>query len=280
MPSKITPPPLSPIEETLFITLFARADDATWTHSILRDRASADLADRIDYDPRKLKLDRKLAINTALRARHLDQWVSRFAHAHPGCSIVDLGCGLDTRRLRIQAPGDCVWFEMDHPAVLELRGRVLAPDGRCTPLAGDLAEPDWLEAVPRDRPAIIVADGVLPFLDAEVAKALFDRITRHVGRGEIVFNGYTRLAVRLMKRHPTIRALGVVAGAGFDDVREPLGWGRGLVFLEEQPLVASPFISALPAAYRLAFRLLARSAFMRREGGRVLRYGFGAVEDA
>ncbi|MFI7037898.1 class I SAM-dependent methyltransferase [Microbispora rosea] len=68
------------------------------------DTDSADLADTVDYDFRKLKVKPNLVVTTALRAKKLDDVVRAYVAAHPGCVVLDLGCGLDTRMFRCEPP--------------------------------------------------------------------------------------------------------------------------------------------------------------------------------
>jgi hypothetical protein len=45
-------------------------------------------------------------------------------------------------------------------------------------------------------------------------KRAFNRLTNHFHSGEIAFNGYTTLAVKLMKNTPSIKAIGIEASMG------------------------------------------------------------------
>ena len=57
-------------------------------------------------------------------------------------------------------------------------------------VGADVTEPDWLAAVPSDRPAVIVADGLLGFLALDQVGTLLHRLTSHFPSGEIAFNSY------------------------------------------------------------------------------------------
>ncbi|MEU8399979.1 class I SAM-dependent methyltransferase [Nonomuraea sp. NPDC048892] len=79
------------------------------------------MAGRIDYDFAKLKVKPSLVVTTALRAKMLDGVVRAFVAAHPGCVVLDLGCGLDPRMARCDPPPGVDWYDIDFPEVVRLR---------------------------------------------------------------------------------------------------------------------------------------------------------------
>ncbi|WP_410569058.1 class I SAM-dependent methyltransferase [Amycolatopsis sp. cmx-4-61] len=273
MPSPLR---LDPVQETLLLTLYARALDSKAPHPILGDTRSAAVADRIaadtGYDFAKLKLKPSLVTSTALRARKLDDVVRRFVAAHPDAVVVDLGCGLDTRWARCSPPEGVDWYDVDYPAVTELRRQYVSDPTHA--VAADVTEPGWAETLPGDRPAVIVADGVLPFLPGDSFRATVRRLTAQLPAGELALNGYTRFAAWAMKYHPSIKALGIAAAQGFDDPHEPEHWDAGLTLAEEQLLTRAPEVAAFPQPLRALTRLVARSTALSRQGTRILRYRF------
>ncbi|MFD4253882.1 class I SAM-dependent methyltransferase [Amycolatopsis thermoflava] len=265
-------PDLDPLRETLLLTLYARALDSKLPHPILGDADSAALADTIEYDFARLKLKPSLICGTALRAKKLDDAVRGFVAAHPRAVVLDLGCGLDTRVLRCDPPAGVGWYDIDFPDVVALRTQLL-PD-RSERLGVDLTEPGWLDPLPRDRPAMIVAEGLLPFLPGDTFQRMTRELTAHFDTGELAINGYTRFAAWSMKYHPAIKAIGITAAQGFDDPRTPETWNAGLTLVEEQLLTRAPEVADFPQPLRAATRLISHSAALSRQGTRILRYRF------
>ena len=91
---------LTPAQESLFLTLYLRALDFRSVDPILGDATSAEIADRIDYDFSRQKVQRSLVLDLATRTKTLDQLVRNFAARHPDAVVLDLGCGLDPRVVR------------------------------------------------------------------------------------------------------------------------------------------------------------------------------------
>ncbi|MGW5109306.1 class I SAM-dependent methyltransferase [Nocardia sp. NPDC004123] len=263
---------LNQLEETLLITLWAKALDSKLPVPMLGDTRSAEIADRIDYDFDTLKIKPALTYETALRSRKLDDAVRSFTTAHPDAVVLDLGCGLDPRMVRCRPTAGIDWYDVDFPEVIAVRPQFLPEPSHL--VGADITSTDWLAGIPSDRPAMIVAEGLIPFLPGSSFQVLTRALTTHFGTGEIALNGYTRFAAWAMKYHPTIKALGITAAAGFDDPREPESWGAGLTLIDEDFLTRAPEVADWPQPLRGLTRTMSRSTALSRQGARILRYRF------
>ena len=268
--------PFTGMKETLLLTLSTRAMDYCSSHSILGDKRAEEIMKLIDYDFHKLKIPQKESFGGAIRAKLLDDCTADFLASHPDAIVLDLGCGLDSRAERVKPGSGVSWYDIDYPDVIELRHHFYAEHDGYHMIGCSLTDPGFLDAVPTDRPAIIVADGPLPFLTENEIKQLFKRLTDHFPGGQLAFNGYTRLASRLLKVHPSIKAIGLKAAAnpGFDDPHEPERWNPRLKLVEKISIVGSPYVAQTPWAYRAVCRFMYRIPALRREGGWILCYGF------
>ncbi len=264
---------LTKVEETLFITLYARALDSISKNPILDDKSAQDIVSQINYDFKALKVTKE-KYNTGIRTKEMDLRIERFISNHKNAIVLDLGCGLDSRILRVDPPNSVSWYDVDFPEVINLRKNFFSEKSGYHMLSTSLLDSGWLKEIPNDRPVIIVADGVLPFIEEKDIKELFIRLTNYFKTGEIVFNGYTTLAVKLMKNTPSIKAIGIEASMGFDDPREPEHWAPRLKLIEEAFLIESAFAARMPWGFRMLAALMSLNSNMKREGGRILRYQF------
>lgn len=266
---------LGKVQQTLLITLYTRAMDSRAERPILGDTAADDILRQLDYDFARLKLPAKETFGNAIRTKQLDVWTAKFIATHPNAIILDLGCGLDGRVFRLQPPQGVDWYDIDYPEVIVLRQNFYPERVGNTLIGASLTEPGWLEQLPADRPVMIIADGVLPFLSDQDVRELFNRLTRHFQHGQLAFNGYTTLAVRLMKYHPTFKELRLLpSGGGIDDPRQPEQWAPRLKLVEQSSIIASPYIARTPPGYRLLCRLMSSVPALKKEGGWLLRYQF------
>jgi len=60
----------------------------------------------------------------ALTARSFDSIASRFISDNPGCTVINLACGFDTRFWRVENE-KCKYVELDLPGVIELKREIL-----------------------------------------------------------------------------------------------------------------------------------------------------------
>jgi O-methyltransferase involved in polyketide biosynthesis len=271
----ITLPAFTPIEESLFLTLCGRALDYRSPHSILSDMMADEIVRKLDYDCERFRLSASPIINIALRAKKLDEVALRFVSRHPDAVALDLGTGLDTRMLRIAPPPTVEWYDIDFPEVITARRQLIPDSANAHGVGADLTDPEWLEAIPTDRPAVIVADGLLAFLTQEEMISLLNRLTSHFPSGEVAFNGYSRFAIWAAKHyHGTQSVADLIKSPGFDDPREPERWDPSLRLVEEILLTREPEVAQFPPLLRLITRLSAYSSALSRRGTTVLHYRF------
>lgn len=271
-------PTFTPIEETLFLTLCGRALDNHLPHPILGDPMATQLVHKLGYDCGRFRLSASPIINIAHRARKLDQVAQRFVGRHPDAVGLDLGAGLDTRVFRIAPPPTVDWYDIDFPEVIRARQQLLPGRASAHGIGADLTDPAWLDAIPGDRPAVIVADGLLAFLIQEDLISLLDRLISHFPSGEVAFNGYSRFAIWAAKHYRGTQSVaGLIRSPGFDDPHEPERWEPRLQLVREILLAREPEVAEFPPALRRFTRLAAHSTTWSRRGTTVLHYRFQAV---
>lgn len=211
---------LSGAKETLLITLAAKAGESRLPDSLLQDRFAAEAMARIDYDFGRLGIDRDMMIGLALRAHVMDGWARDFIDQHAGATVLHLGCGLDSRIFRIAPPAGIRWFDVDYPDVIALR-RQLYPGREGYELLGSsVTETGWLAAVPRDKPILVIAEGLLPYLQEPEVESLLGRLIGHGPGGELVFDAYSRVGLTLIGWQPSVRATGATLHWALDDPAE------------------------------------------------------------
>jgi O-methyltransferase involved in polyketide biosynthesis len=134
---------LTPVEQTAFLTLYARALDSRWTRPILGDTLADEDVGSIDFDFEGLGVATSVVCQTALRAKMLDDRVRAFTAAHPDAVVVDLGAGLDDGMDRVQPPSSVDWYSIDLPAVTALPDDVLPSSPQAHSVPASLADDTW-----------------------------------------------------------------------------------------------------------------------------------------
>jgi O-methyltransferase involved in polyketide biosynthesis len=270
---------LAPVEATALLTHYARALDSRSAHPILGDSLADQVTDRIDYDFAGLGVGTSVVCQTALRAKMLDDRVRAFVAAHPDAVVVDLGGGLDCGAYRVDPPPSVDWYTVDLPAVVALRDEVLPVRPGTRSVGVSLAGENWPDALPTNRPTMLIADGLLAFLAEAVIIDMFRRIPDHFGSGELAFNDYggigwfSKVAIRLLPEKMYHDVGSQWGYAGFKDAHHPETWTHELTLVEETSLTKAPEVDLFPPALRIATRLTGMSKTGARKA-RILRYRF------
>src|SRR5512146_750624 len=188
-------------KETMLMTLNGRAIQSQWKNPILRDPWAEEAMRHIDYDLSKqltgvaswsMWKDIGPAI-IATRAATFDQLTTRFLADHPDAVVLQVGCGMDSRAFRVNPPASVEWFDVDYPDVIDLRrqlfpGELRSQTGRYHMIGAPLEDLRWMDEVPRDRPGLLIAEGVLHYLSEPEVKALLNAVVAHFPSGQMIFD--------------------------------------------------------------------------------------------
>ena len=188
-------------KETMLMTLSGRAIQSQWENPILRDPWAEEAMRHIDYDMSKqltgvaswsMWKDIGPAI-IATRAATFDLLTTRFLADHPDATVLHVGCGMDSRVFRINPPAGAQWFDVDYPDVITLRHQLFpereaASAGQYHLIGAPLNDLRWLDEVPRDRPALLIAEGALMYVSEVDVKALLNRVVAHFPGGQMIFD--------------------------------------------------------------------------------------------
>jgi O-methyltransferase involved in polyketide biosynthesis len=227
-------------KETLLPTLYGKALDSRKPDSILHDTVADEVLHRLDYDFTKLDFPKGGDVSLPVRAKHLDGWTREFIAANPECTVLHLGCGLDSRVCRID-PGPRVrWYDVDHAEVIDLRGRLYPARPGYTMVPTSVTDLRWLEQVASDAPVLLVAEGLVIYLPEAEGLALFRAVTQRFPRGQLAFDAYSPFMLRLTSRLPAVKKSGAVLRWAIGDAQEIPRRVPALELMDAVPFLTSP----------------------------------------
>jgi O-methyltransferase involved in polyketide biosynthesis len=160
---------LTGAQETTLATLYGKAMESRRPDSILNDSEADRALRRIDYDFSRLRIRRTDHTSLAVRAKAYDGWARQVLDRHPDCTVLHLGCGLDTRVYRVDAPPTVRWYDVDFPDVIELRRRLFPPRDGMHTVAASVTDPELLDGIAGDTPVLVIAEGLTPYLRPSTA---------------------------------------------------------------------------------------------------------------
>lgn len=186
------------VSDTLLIPLYCRAKETRQKNPIVSDPKAVEIMDRLkpllsgsDRPIHKIiskeKYNPKLVVSMALRTRYFDRQVKLFAEKYPDCTIINLGCGFDSRFLRVDN-GKMIWFDLDLPEVIQLKKGYFDETDRYTMLGCSVLDEVWIEKVlPHiNGKVMILAEGLFMYLDETKAKELIGRLRTNFPGSELV----------------------------------------------------------------------------------------------
>jgi O-methyltransferase involved in polyketide biosynthesis len=259
---------LTPEQETLLITLYAKAQPG---NPLFFDQAAQDILNRVDYDFGRLHVPYKTVVLVCQRAKKLDTVTQGFLAEHPNAVVLQLGCGLDSRFWRVD-DGRVNWYDLDMPAVIELRRQFFTGSERYHLIAASVTDMEWMDTVTSGgRPVLVLAEGLLMYLGEADVRRLVLRLHETFPGCRLIADVFSRLTARSATRHPSLKQTGATIGWGIDDARELETWAPGVRLLEEWCFTDDPDLARLPLGYRIAYEL-AGAFKMVRQAHRIVYY--------
>jgi O-methyltransferase involved in polyketide biosynthesis len=237
---------------TLLLTLYLRAWDAKQRNPVLGDRYAVEVMDRVEVDdPALLRFATGDASAVTCRARTLDGWTRDFLAAHPGeTQVLHLGCGLDSRPLRVGVPDGCRWLDVDQPEVIDLRRRLYTLPGNVGTIPSSVTDDGWWERVATDLPTLAIAEGLFMYLPGADVHRVVDRLLATVADGELAFDAVAPWTVPVSGWAPAFRSAGTRFrwawdGPGFA-ARHPRLWEVDDVSVYDMAAISEPRILLRP----------------------------------
>lgn len=253
---------LSEAQETLLITLYARVYGLP--REIFDDPKAREILASVEYDFARLRVKPGTLVTVCLRAKRLDQYVREFLAEHPEGRVLHLGCGLDSRCIRA-GNGQADWYDLDLPDVIELRRKFYEEASHYHMLASSVVDPRWLDAVARDeRPTIVVAEGLLMYLDEAQVKNLLLALKALFPGCRMAFDAFSQFTASRVHRNPSLRQTGATIRWGIDDPHAIESWAPGIRLREEWCFDQSDDIPRMKAFYRLMFWVSGRFEAARK----------------
>lgn len=248
------------VNKTLYIPLYGK-DYVSRKGIILNDPKAQEIWRRRKFPLKGRSKSKWLAYYLGMRAAVYDRWVEEKLAQMPDAVVLHIGCGLDSRNLRVSTVGSC-WYDIDVPEVIKERSRYFAPSKSYHMLAADVRDTGWLSNIPSGGDAVILMEGVSMYLFTEDLRKLMQRICSKFDRTVLLMDVYSEFAARASRIRNPIKDVGVTHVYGLDDptVLEDTGF----VFRMEHDMTPEDLISQLKGAEKFIFENLYSGAIARR----------------
>lgn len=225
-------PNLEGISETLFIPLYFRALETRRSDALFKDPLAVELVSRIDYDFSGFEGYDLLQTVVACRVQQLDRCVQAFIEYAPQATVINIGCGLDTRFQRLDN-GLMHWYELDLPKVITLRRHFFEEKTRYRFIPGsvlDLIREAELE-IDSEKGLLLLAEGLFPYFQKDQMVQTLRGLKQRFPGAVLVFDAVSPLQVELSRYHPALTITDARFNWGLDRAEDIEDWEAGVRLL-------------------------------------------------
>ncbi len=178
-------PDLDGVSETMLWTLYDRAYDASCPDSVLFDRYSVRVFSSLDYDFAG-RFGQPTGAFSA-RAAGFDRLIRAWLQRHPDGLVVSLGEGLETQACRVDN-GLMRWLTVELAPAIALRNKLIPHCPRFHHIVSNVNDPRWTDGIEPDAVVLVIAQGLLMYLDPTSVKRLIIQLVERFPGGEIIFD--------------------------------------------------------------------------------------------
>ena len=226
-------PKLKDVPETMLIPLRARYLETKREYGIINDPKSVEILDSIDYDfSGEKEVSTGSQIGTSIRTEILDIQTLLFLVKNPEGVVVNLGCGLDTRFHRLDN-GKVTWFDLDVPESIELRRKFFNETDRFKFISKSVLDFSWIGSVPKNRPTLFIAEGLLMYFSEKEVKSIFEVISEIFPDSEMLFEAMSPFLAKKSDKHPDLKTYNASFKWGIKTGKEIESWNIGVSFIDE-----------------------------------------------
>jgi O-methyltransferase involved in polyketide biosynthesis len=176
---------LTGVPETLLVPLWARAIETKHDNPIIKDEKAVEIMDQIDYDFSKFKNQEPTQVSIAVRTEILDNATKDFIDKYPTATIINIGCGLDTRFLKVDN-GKICWYDLDLPEVISIRKQFFSESERHKMIAKSVFDYSWIDDINTNEHVLIIAEGILMYLTEQEVEDIMGKLAHAFNRAEML----------------------------------------------------------------------------------------------
>ena len=237
------------VNKTLYIPLYGKAF-VSKKGIILSDKKAEEIWETEGFALKGKSRSKWLAYYMGMRSAVFDEWAAEQMDMWKDAVVIHLGCGLDSRGLRVGTKGH-KWYDVDFEDVIQERKRYYRESKDYQMISGDVRDIDWLNGISKSSRAIVVMEGISMYLSTEDLKSLMSSLSAHFSQVNLLMDCYTTLAAKMSKYKNPINDVGVRTVYGLD---EPTMLNSDTFrFVEEHDMTPQKFLDELDGIEKVIF---------------------------
>lgn len=244
---------MNEVNKTLYIPLYGKAQISK-RGIILSDPTAEEIWSREGFPMKGKSRSKWLCLNMAMRARVFDDWVRQMINQHTDAMVLHIGCGLDSRCRRVDAP-ETKWIDCDFPDVIEVRKKYYEESEHYSMKILDASKQDDLKALPDASCVIVVLEGISMYLTESQLAQLLSVLNEKYQEVHILMDVYTVFGAKASKYKNPVNDVGVTRLYGVDSL-EPLLRGTDFMCEAEHSFTPEHLVNELTGFEKCFFKLM------------------------
>lgn len=249
------------VNRTLYIPLFCKAH-VSKRGVILNDKIAEKIWDNNPVPLGKKSKSKWLAYFMAMRSRVFDDWVRQMLSEHEDAIVVHIGCGLDSRAVRIGAE-NTIWYDLDFPSVIKERKKYYSENHHYRMISGNAMQNEWLSRIPAGKEAVVVMEGVSMYIPPKKLEGLFSMLQTHFSALNILMDVYTEFGAKMSEVRNPINEVGVTKTFGMNNPSVPLSTSS-IAYVREHSMTPPELVNQLKGFERFFFKSMFAGKFANK----------------
>lgn len=243
---------MNEVNKTLYIPLYGKAQ-VSKKGIILNDSVAEEIWDKEGFPIKGKSKSKWLSYNMAMRARVFDDWVRQMLELYPDATVIHIGCGLDSRYLRLGM--NVKWIDCDLPEVIEIRKKYYKESDHYGMRSLDASNRDDLCALDDAGSVIVVMEGLSMYLTNQQLVQLFEVLSEKYQGVHLLLDVYTVFGANASKYKNPVNDVGVSTLYGVDSITELLK-GTRLSMVAEHSFTPEYLVNELTGFEKKFFKLM------------------------
>ena len=204
--------------KTMFIPLYGKAE-VSKRNIFLKDSKAEEIVSKIDFDFKKLKQSKWLSLYMSVRSLLIDELCNKYLNEYKDVTVIHLGCGLDSRCMRVNMTYDN-WYDIDYEDVINIRKDYFNEDDKYKMICSSVCDLSWIDKIDKHQNTLIVMEGLTMYLSDDELKKLIDGIENNFSNVHLIFDAYSKKAVKYSKYKNPVNQFGAKIKYGIDNKDE------------------------------------------------------------